>query len=87
MRVDSAESAYLFPHHITPTNLRPDVVWWSDEQKQIKLLELTVSHETVMDGVHQRKMAKYEDVVVGARVGELRCGVHSSGGGIKGAHC
>ena len=28
MSVDSAESEYLFAHHITPTNLRPDVVWW-----------------------------------------------------------
>ena len=69
MCVDSAESAYLFPHHITPTNLRSDVVSWSDEQKQIKLLELTISYETVLDGAHQRKMAKYEDMVVGAWVG------------------
>ena len=68
MCVDSAESAYLFPHHITPTNLRPDAVWWSDEQKQIKPLELTISYKTVMDGAHQRKMAKYEDAVVGTRV-------------------
>ena len=67
MSVDSAESEYLFPHHITPTNLRPDVVWWSDEKKQIRLLELTISYETVMDRAHERKLAKYEDVVVGAR--------------------
>ena len=68
MNVDSAESEYLFPHHITPTNLRPDVVWWSDEKKQIRLLELTISYEMVMDRAHERKLAKHEDVVVGARV-------------------
>ena len=42
------------------------MVWWFDEQKQIKLLELSISYETVMD---QQKMAKYEYVVVGVRVG------------------
>ena len=46
------------------------MVWWSDEQKQIKPLELTISYETVTDGAHQQNMEKYEDVVVvGARVG------------------
>ena len=53
MSVDSAESEYLFPHHITPTNLRPDMVWWSDEKKQIRLLELTISYEMVMDRAHE----------------------------------
>ena len=67
MTVDSAESTYLFPHHITPTNLRPDVVWWSEEKKELRLLELTISYETVMDQAHERKLAKYEDVVAGAR--------------------
>ena len=67
MTVDSAESAYLFPHHITPTNLRPDVVWWSEEKKELRLLELTISCETAMDQAHERKLAKYEDVVAGAR--------------------
>ena len=66
--VDTVESEYSFPHHISPTNLRPDVVWWSDEVKEIRLLELTISYETVMEQAHQRKLAKYEDVVEGARV-------------------
>ena len=27
---DLPESTYSFPHHITPTNQRPDLVWWSN---------------------------------------------------------
>ena len=36
--------------------------------KEIRLLELTISYETDMEQAHQRKLAKYEDVVEGARV-------------------
>ena len=68
MCVDSVESEYSFHHHISPTNLQPDVVWWSDEVKDIRLLELTISYETVMEQARQRKLAKYEDVVEEARV-------------------
>ena len=34
--------------HITPTTLRPDIVWWSDVEKQLWLFELTVSYETAV---------------------------------------
>ena len=66
--MNSVESEYSFPHHISPTNLRPDMVWWSDEVKEIRLLELTISYETVLEQAHQRKLAKYEDVVEEAMV-------------------
>ena len=66
--MNSVESEYSFPHHISPTNLQPDVVWWSDEVKEIRLLELTISYEPVLEQAHQRKLAKYEDVVEGAKV-------------------
>ena len=26
--IDLPTRNYSFPHHITPTNLRPDIVWW-----------------------------------------------------------
>ena len=65
--VGSVDSEYSFPHHISPTNLQPDVVWWSEEAKEIRLLELTVSYETVMEQAHKQKLMKYEDVVERAR--------------------
>jgi len=59
MTVDLPESAYAFPHHITPTNLRPDIVWWLDTLKNLWFLELTVSFETNMDQAHEHKLSKY----------------------------
>ena len=35
--IDSPSEAYNFPHHITPTCLRPDIVWWSDQHKELWL--------------------------------------------------
>ena len=52
-----------FPHHITPTTLRPDLVWWSDADHVLWLLELTVSFEAAMEEAWQRKQAKYQDLV------------------------
>ena len=48
--IDSPSGTYIFPHHITPTNLRPDIVWWSDLHKQLWLFELTSSHESLVAG-------------------------------------
>ena len=37
---------YRFPHHNTPTNMRPDMVWWSDQLRELWLFELTISYES-----------------------------------------
>ena len=63
MTADLPDSTYSFPQHITPTNLRPDVVWWSGQLKVVWLLELTCSFETTMDQAHHLKEAKYHDLV------------------------
>ena len=55
-------SAYNFPHHITPTTLRPDVVVWDDARKKLLLIELTVCFETMFEDAAQRKQAKYEEL-------------------------
>ena len=68
MTVDLPDNIYSFPHHITPTNLRPDVVWWSDEMKMVYFLELTISFESTMDQAHHRKLAKYNDLLEAARM-------------------
>ena len=51
------------PHHIVPTNLQPDIVWWSDEKKELWLFELTISFETLVEDARRRKTAKYHDLV------------------------
>ena len=61
--VDLPDSSYSFPHHITPTNLRPDLVWWSDSDWVLWLLELTISFETAAEEARLRKRAKYQDLV------------------------
>ena len=33
---------YLFPTHIVPTDLRPDIVWWNDVEKTVVLVELMI---------------------------------------------
>ena len=43
MTADVPDSTYSFPQHVTSTNLRPDVVWLSDQLKVVWLLELTCS--------------------------------------------
>ena len=56
--IDSPSDTYTFPHHIVPTNLRPDIVWWSDEKKELWLFELTISFETLVEDARRRKTAK-----------------------------
>ena len=59
---------YCFPVHITPTDLRPDLVWWDDTTRVLCLVELTVCYETNYDEVALRKAAKYEDLAEQARL-------------------
>ena len=65
--IDSPSETYSFPHHITPTNLRPDIVWWSDQQRELWLFELTISYESVVANAKARKRAKYNDLCSGGR--------------------
>ena len=53
---------YCFPTHITPTDLRPDLVWWDDSQKTLCLAELTVCYDTNFAEAARRKSSKYEDL-------------------------
>ena len=67
-------SEYTFPHHIVPTTLRPDIVWWSDIKKRLLLIELTVCFETSFDDAAERKTTKYEDLKYSAQ----RAGYHTT---------
>ena len=59
--------SYVFPHHIVPTDLRPDIVCWDDVLRKIVLIELTICFETSFLHAAERKSVKYEDLVARAR--------------------
>ena len=65
--IDLSSETYSFPHHITPTSLRPDIVWWSDQKRELWLFELTVSYESLVADARARKRAKYYDLVEAGR--------------------
>ena len=50
----------FFPIH---TSKKPDLVVWCAESKQVHLIELTVPHEDNIQDAHERKQARYEDLV------------------------
>ena len=46
----------------TTVCLRPDIVWWSDRQRELWLFELSISFESLMAGARERKRAKSQDL-------------------------
>ena len=54
---------YLLSQHITPTALRPDIVWWSEERHVLWMCALTVPYESVRGDTHSHKLAKNDDLV------------------------
>ena len=60
-------SDYFFPQHISPTDLRPDIVWWDDQTKFLRILELTILFETTFADAAERKRTKYEELVQSAQ--------------------
>ena len=42
------------------TDLRPDIVWWNDNSKKVRMVELTVPFE---NDAAERKETSYEDMV------------------------
>ena len=64
---DLGEEGYHFPSHIVPTNLRSDLVMWSDRPKKLDLFELRVCFETVFDDAARRKTMCYSELASDAR--------------------
>ena len=63
--VDLDSEFYRFPQHIVQTNMRPDIVWWSDESRELRLFELTISYESLEEDSRICKQAKYQELVEG----------------------
>ena len=66
MKADIDRMAH-FPRHIISTDLRPDIVLWSDNTRQVAMIELTVPSEERIEEAHERKREKYEDLVASCR--------------------
>ena len=60
---DLPRSTYSFPSSTASTDLRPDLVLWSDTRRVVILAELTVCFETNFVDACQRKTVKYQDLV------------------------
>ena len=60
---DLPNSTYDFPSSVASTDLRPDLVVWSDTQRAMVLAELTICFETNFVDASQRKTAKYQDLL------------------------
>ena len=56
------------PRHIVQTNLRPDIVLTSESTKCMVLIELTVPWEDRIDESNELKRAKYENILLEARL-------------------
>ncbi len=56
-----------FPRTICTTTLRPDMVLWTTARKTALLVELTVPWEEGLEAAHERKRAKYADLVADCR--------------------
>jgi hypothetical protein len=70
--IDSESAPYMFPQHIITTDMRPDIVWWSDHLRELWLFELTISYESRVAEARQRKQAKYADLVEAGKVAGYR---------------
>ena len=46
MTIDHLTDLYNFPHHITPTKMRPEIMWWTDRPRELWLFELTISYKS-----------------------------------------
>ena len=54
---------YLFPPSLAPSDLRPDLVAYSELTKTAIIIELTVCFETNFEEAKERKESKYRDLI------------------------
>lgn len=61
MIVDHPTKVYRRPTFLV-SDLRPDIVLWSDERRQVRLVELTVCFDTSFENATERKRRNYNDL-------------------------
>ena len=72
---DLPTEEYRPPHHLCPTNLRPDLVIWNDAKRTVMLIELTCPFEENFVDAAVRKHARYHDLATMARSEGVQCSV------------
>ena len=60
------------PEQIATTTLRPDLILWSTETKQVLLIELTVLWEENIEVACERTLEKYQELVEQCKVNKWR---------------
>ncbi|KAM9717486.1 uncharacterized protein ACNS7B_021136 [Menidia menidia] len=63
MRAD-LKKQLKFPEEIAHTSLRQDIVLWSKGTKQVVLIELTIPWEERMEEAYERKLNKYQALIL-----------------------
>ena len=66
------------PEQIATTTLRPDLILWSTETKQVLLIELTVPWEENIEVACERKLEKYQELVEQCKVNKWRTSMLSN---------
>ena len=61
--ISDIDPNYIFPFHIALTELRPDVVIFSNSLRRVILLELTCPCEENMSSWHATKLSKYGSLI------------------------
>ena len=56
---DFHNNNYVFPPEILSTNLRPDILFWSQKKHKVIIVELTCPAEEGMSAAKTLKEAKY----------------------------
>ena len=68
LMVDFEHRKLVFPPEIYSTDLRPDILIWSQSSRMILLIELTVPAEENILAAHIRKTARYEQLAFLAKL-------------------
>ena len=61
------DNHHVFPSHIVSTDLRPDIIWWSDKDQSVCSMELTVCYDTLFHEAATQKEDKYLDLLSAIR--------------------
>ena len=71
--VDLPTKEYRSPHHLCPTDLKPDLVIWNDAKRSVFHIELTCPFEENFVDTAFRKEARYHDLANTAASDGVQC--------------
>ena len=73
--MDLPTEEYRLPHHLCPTNLKPDLVIWNDAKRTVFLIELTCPFKENFVNAANRKETRYPDLANTVRSDGVQCTV------------